>query len=207
MGFLDDLFGGKELESEQGAGKAVPDMPVPFGYKTSWLCVKSDSPEDVMGALGLKNPVPSNWENGLESGVFVSPVLDGYVLVINYGDDIITEDIEGLNDIGQRFTEVQYFSSHRVVEYAAWVKYVNGKMIRGYCWCGDMGEILLNEGEITAEEKALGLDGLIQSTDDDWETAEFADEEHVLQMAAAWGIDTSFSGKQYPESAGWRCTK
>ncbi len=49
-----------------------------------------------MGALGLKNPVPSNWENGLESGVFVSPVLDGYVLVINYGDDIITEDIEGL---------------------------------------------------------------------------------------------------------------
>ena len=58
MGFLDDLFGGKERESEQGAGKAVPDMPVPFGYKTSWLCVKSDSPEDVMGALGLKNPVP-----------------------------------------------------------------------------------------------------------------------------------------------------
>lgn len=208
MGFLDDLLGGKESrDSERRGANAVPDFPVPFGYKTSWLCVKSDSPEDVMGALGLKNPVPSGWEKGIMAGVFVSPVLDGYVLVINYGDDIITEDIEKLNGIARRFPEVQYFSSHRVVEYAAWVKYVNGRMIRGYCWCGDMGEILLNEGEITAEEKALSLDRLMQSTDEDWETAEFADEEHVLQMAAAWGIDTSFSDKQYPKSTGWICGK
>ncbi|MDE7193030.1 MAG: hypothetical protein K2O14_03570 [Oscillospiraceae bacterium] len=205
MGFLDNFVSGKKEPSAGQEGAVIPDKPVPFGYKTSWLCVKSDSPKDVIGALGLENPVPSGWEKGIGSGVFVSPVLDGYVLVINYGDDIITENRGELDRIGACFPEVQYFSSHRVVEYAAWVKYVNGKMIRGYCWCGDMGEILLNEGEITAEEKALGLDGLLQSADDDWETAEFADEEHVLQMAAAWGIDTSFSRKQYPESAGWTC--
>ncbi len=198
------FFGGKK---EKPAGQAVPDLPVPFGYKTSWFCIRSDSPDEVITALGLKDPVPSDWKSGIASGIFVSPVLDGYVLAVNYGDDIITENIEGLNDIGRRFAEVQYFSSHRVVEYAAWVKYVNGMMVRGYCWCGCEGEIYLNEGELTAEEKSLGLHGLLQSTDDDWETAEFADEEHVLQIAAAWGIDTGFSGKRYPESVGWLCKK
>ena len=38
---------------ERGAGVAMPDCPIPFGYKTSWLCVKSDSPEEVISALGL----------------------------------------------------------------------------------------------------------------------------------------------------------
>lgn len=204
MGFLDDLLGGKKPNGGDGA---VPELPVPFGYKTSWLCIRSASPDEVITALGLKDPVPYGWKNGIASGIFVSPVLDGYVLVINYGDDIITEDMQKLNDIGRRFSEVQYFSSHRVADYFAWVKYADGNMVRGYCWCGDMGEVLLNAGEITAEEKALGLDRLLQSSDGDWETAEFADEEHVLQMAAAWGIDTGFSDKQYPESTGWVCRR
>lgn len=206
MGFLNDLFGDKEpQEMERGAGVAMPDCPIPFGYKTSWLCVKSDSPEEVISALGLKDPVLSGWKKGIAAGVFVSPVLDGYILVINYGDDIITEDLERLDVIARQFSEVQYFSSHRVAEYAAWVKYVGGEMLRGYCWCGDEGEIYLNEGEITAEEKALELDNLLQSTDDDWETSKFADEENVLDIAAAWGIDPRFSEKQYPESMGWVC--
>lgn len=203
MGFIDGLFGGKKGRESP----AIPDKPVPFGYKTSWFCIGSNSPEKVIEALGLNDPVPSGWESGLNAGIFVSPVLDGYVLVINYGDDIITENMEELDRIGKCFPEVQYFSSHRVVEYAAWVKYLNGDMVRGYCWCGSDGEIFLNEGEISEEETELGLDNLLQSTDDDWDSAEFADEENVLEIAAAWGIDTSFSKKQYPLSTGWRCTK
>ena len=49
------------------------------------------------------------------------------------------------------------------------------------------------------------MDNLLQSTDDDWETSKFADEENVLDIAAAWGIDPRFSEKQYPESMGWVC--
>ena len=51
MGFLDDLFGGKERESEQGAGKAVPDLPVPFGYKTSFV-LKAILPRTLWGRWG-----------------------------------------------------------------------------------------------------------------------------------------------------------
>lgn len=206
MSFLDGLLGGKKPRgSERDSEAAVPDFPVPFGYKTSWLCVKSNFPEEVISALGLKAPVPSGWEKGIASGVFVSPVLDGYVLAINYGDDIITEDLDRLNAIAKRFPEVQYFSSHRVADYAAWVKYVGGEMVRGYCWCGGEGELYLNVGEMTAEEEAVLPDNLLQSSDDDWETAEFADEENVLDIAAAWGIDPRFSDEKYPKSTGWVC--
>ena len=71
-----------------------PDSPVPFGYKCNWLCVKSDKPMDVIEKLGLKNAEPSNWDKGIEMAYngyrFVSPALDGYVLVVNIGMDMLT---------------------------------------------------------------------------------------------------------------------
>lgn len=68
-----------------GGHTVIPDKPVPFGYKNSWLCVKAGSPEEVIEKIGLKNPRVSTWKDGVYgSGVFVSPVLDGYVLVVGW---------------------------------------------------------------------------------------------------------------------------
>ena len=69
-----------------------PGGPVPFGCKTAWLALRCGSPEPVISALrpGLRQS--ANWTTGLaaaqaQSGgwVFVSPVLDGFVLAVGDG--------------------------------------------------------------------------------------------------------------------------
>lgn len=198
MGFLDKLVGGADN---------VPDTPLRFGYKSTWICVRSSSPEDVIAKLGLKNAVKCSWKYGFEylnEGAFVSPVLDGWVLVIGWGDDIITEAPARLSEVGAMFPEVQYFSSHRVADYYAWVKFVDGVKVRSYCYCGGEGEVYENIGELTPEEKALGLDHLIPSTDADWDEYEFSDEEDVSAVAAGWGIDP-LGVDRYPASTGYFC--
>lgn len=221
MGLFGNLFNGahtaakSENNNAAGGGNSsaetgindIPDTPLPFGYKSTWLCVKSNSAEEVIEKLELKNAVKCNWKSGFESlneGIFVSPVLDGWVLVIGWGDDIITEDPERLDSVGKMFPEVQYFSSHRVADYYAWVKYVGGVKIRSYCYCGGEGEVYENVGELTPEEEELGLTNLIPDSESDWDQYDFADEEHVVAVAAAWGVDT-LKMEKYPPSTGYFC--
>lgn len=188
--------------------EAVPDKPVPFGYKNSWLCIKAGSPEEVIEKMGLKNPRVSSWNDGIYGkygGVFVSPVLDGYVLVVGWEGDILDTDPARLDELAKKFPELQFFSTHRVSDYYVWVKYVGGEMLRGYGYCGGEGEVFLNKGDLTAEETELGLTNLIPDTDADWDSYELADEQNVLDVAAAWGIDTLFHRKTYPESTGFLC--
>lgn len=233
MGFLDDLFsksqkvlnGVKQIQNEvkqfQDATECVqpepvpvstgnePDLPVPFGYKCCWLCVKAGSPEEVIEKLALKNPEPANWDKGIEMAYnnyyFVSPVLDEYVLVVGWGSDIISLAPELLDDSAKKFPELQYFATHRVVDYHAWVKYVDGEMIRGYGYCGCDGVVLLNKGGLTPEEERMGFINLIPDNECDWQQYDSPDEEYVMQIAAAWGVDPSFGTKEYPRSIGFIC--
>lgn len=186
-----------------------PDLPVPFGYKCNWLCVKADSSLEVIEKLGLKNAEPSNWDKGIEMAYngyrFVSPVLDGYILVVNFGMDILTLAPDLLDEKARLFPELQFFVTQRVSEYHAWAKYVNGEMIRGYGWCGCDGTVFLNVGELTGEEKRLGFTNLLPNENVDWKDYDTPDEEYVMELAAAWGIDPSFSTKEYPKSLGYIC--
>ena len=228
MGFLDNLFDGSKSVNSDKKGDAVPenvprsapvlaemtapnqpDLPVPFGYKCSWLCVKSDDPKEVIEKLGLRNPEPANWDKGIEMAYngcdFVSPSLDGYVLVVGWGTDVLTLAPELLEDSARKFPELQYFTTHRVVDYHAWVKYVGGELVRGYAWVGCDGELLMNKGEITPEEERLGFTNLLPSADADWDKYDKPDEDYVLEIAAAWGIDPSFGNKEYQKSMGYIC--
>lgn len=219
MGFLDNLFGGKKPERKieitppkAGAPAAVqadnePDTPVPFGFKASWLCVKADSTETVIEKLGLKNAVKCSWRYGfanLNYGTFISPVLDGWVLVIGWGYDIATEDPARLDEVGSMFAEVQFFSSHRVSDYYTWVRYIGGVKVRAYGWCGGDGEVFANEGKPTAEEVSLGFTNFLPNSEADWDKYDTPDEEAVIKIAAAWGIDTLKLDK-YPASTGFYC--
>lgn len=220
MGFLDKLFGGErknsakpeaavEKNNEPQGIEITPDKPRPFGYKTSWLCIKCDSPEQVISALGLKGAVPANWESGLSqtgNRVFVSPAINGYVLAVGYetfGVRSSAEELSVLGVVAERFGEVQCYVSHRVSEFHAWAKFVKGQLVRAYGWNGSDGMVYLNEGELTPEEQRLGFDSLIQSDDDDWESVEFPDEESVIRIAAAWGINPLFDDRDYSESTGY----
>lgn len=186
-----------------------PDFPVPFGYKCNWLCVKASSSLEVIEKLELKNPEPSNWDKGIEMAYngfrFVSPVLDGYVLVVNYGMDILTLAPELLNEKAKLFPELQFFVTQRVSDYHAWAKYINGVLIRGYGWSGCDGVVFLDEGELTPEEVKLGLTLLPQKNGYDLSEAQFPSEDQVLELAAEWGIDTAFPNSKYEKALGYIC--
>ena len=185
-----------------------PDLPVPFGYKCNWLCVKANSPLEVIEKLGLKNAEPSNWDKGIEMAYngyrFVSPALRGYVLVVNFGMDILSLAPELLDEKAKLFPELQFFVTQRVSDYHAWAKYINGVLMRGYGWSGCDGVVFLNVGEPTPEEVKLGLD-LLPSTEADWSQYKTPDEDYVLELAAEWGIDPAFPKKDYPKSMGYIC--
>lgn len=226
MSFFDRLFGKKTKSAAEPSStepsqtellqiaEMLPDKPRPFGYKTSWICVKSDSSERVIDALGLKNAARSNWEFGLaqtRDRVFVSPPLDGYVLAVGYDTfgimPSVNKELDALKAIAAKFDEVQCYASHRVSDFYAWAKFFKGELVRGYVWNGGDGMVSLNEGELTPEEENLGFDSFIQGNEDDWENVEFPDEENVVEIAAAWGIDPLFEDNDYPEAFGYICDK
>lgn len=187
-----------------------PDAPIPFGYKTSWLAIKADNPESVMDKLGCKDRRVSSWESGFaemfKSGqVFVTPCFDGYVLVLNYDEPVNNMDMSRLQEFAAQFEEVQYFASYRVVDLCCWVKFAGGQLVRSYYYVGDGDEVYWNEGELTAEEKDLGLTSLPYADMDDWDNVTFPDEEHVVRIAGKWGADPLMGKYRDTKSTGYLC--
>ena len=184
-------------ESVTLAETGASEEPVPFGYKTSWFAVRCNDPERVIASLLPLSRQSCDWGNGLalsygESGrVFVSPCLDGFVLVV--GD----VPFYRLRELAQSFEEVQAFFSYRTSDCYSWTKYARGELVRAYT-CLDN---IVDEdfGPLTPEELAPGFDRFSP------DGSEWPDEEDVLSIAAAWGIDTKFEKKTYPPATGWLC--
>ena len=111
----------------------TPDKPTPFGFKVSWFAVKATDPAAVLDALEFGRQCrPTGlpalrlyWDCEIrECWVFVSPPVSGWVLVV--GSSLPYPTSETHYDIGkrfdvlfsrlmQRFDDVQFFGSHRVV--------------------------------------------------------------------------------------------
>ncbi len=170
------------------------DRPMSFGYKCVWIAVREATPIHVAESLGLTGLAPVAWADGVDAAydgrVFVTPPFDGWVLAASTkfpdsggGDhpDHATPFIEALS---QRCGEVQYFGTHRVVEWHAWARAVKGTFLRKFSYVGERGEVLWNDGEPTDVERELrvGVDP------DGSEERPFPDEEHVLATAARWGL-------------------
>jgi len=169
-----------------------PDKPVPFGYKVAWLAIRSEKPREVAEALGLVKIQDSAWSEGLQAAgrgdVFVSPPVQGWVLVVSSslpdaGDGKSTDKCTPLlSRLGKRFPDVQYFATHRVVEYHAWARLKNGVVVRQFAYLGERGEVSWDNGSQTPEEVQLGFKF-------DAEKGFYPDEEDVLHLAEAWSIN------------------
>ena len=166
----------------------TPDKPQSFGFKVLWFAVKATDPASVLDALEFGETTPANWESGLaavfsggaprgdDRWVFVSPAVSGWVLVV--GSSLPYPTIETHDDIGKRFdvlfsrlmkrfANVQFFGSHRVVDFVTWARALNGKPIRIFS-CAQ--EVMVNFGEQAPEEAKLGfvnLGGLSPSEAED----------------------------------------
>ncbi|MBP3609446.1 MAG: hypothetical protein J6J42_03815 [Lachnospiraceae bacterium] len=181
-----------------------PDEPAFLGYKTSWLAVKNSTPEEVMEKLQLGNVQVANWESGLEvrrfGKVFVSPVMDGYVIVSDMEE--LADDVERLRETAGLFDEMLFFATYRIVDLHTWAKFKKGETVRRYYFLGESGEVE-SEGEMTPEERELGFGSYLTSEEDDWETVEFANEDSVMAISKAWGIDPWFESHKGERSTGF----
>ncbi len=205
------LFGACIIEVMMNASEK-PDQPISFGYKCSWLAIKSEHPLDVVAALALRHVRLANWKSGIEAAyageVFISPPLDGWILAVSrnfpwpggaqFGDPCTPF----LRPLAHLFPEVQFLATHRVVETHAWARLVNGTILRQYAYSGESGEILWNVGTPTDEEVALLLkqedrlrafwgpedvDAIVTGD----EPFLMPSESDVMRMAAVWSIDPS----------------
>jgi hypothetical protein len=182
-----------------------PDSPVPFGYKCAWLAIKTEDSQAVAQALGLQNGRKCGWREGIAAAyngeVFVTPPVKGWVLAVSFALPEISEKTRPdqlsplVKTLGKNFVEVQYFGTHRVVEYHGWLRATKGEIVRRYAYLGERGETLCDEGERTEEETKLGLI---------YNESKFPDEQHVMKLAGAWSIDpTSLDELKLEKSVGY----
>jgi hypothetical protein len=176
---------------EPGMGLEPENIPVPFGYKTSWLAGETDDTEGVVKALGLRHAEQACWSKGLYKGTFVAPSILGWTLVEGVRPEAGAPlFVAFLEDLSRRFGEVQYFGTHRVVDYHAWAKAVDGRLLRSYAWLGERGQVLQDVGQRTPEEEELGFRFVDRTTvEGDWEGVEFPREEDVMRIAGRWSLN------------------
>ena len=203
-----------------------PDEPQSFGFKINWLAVRTEDGRAVADALALTSVKQANWRAGLAGAagvrraggpvlVFVAPPIDGWTLVIGgalpYPNDvggsaaatrIGRQFRQTLLALAGRFDDVQFFGSHRVMDFAAWAKAKDGAVLRVFSWVGADGVVLANEGPQTVEERRLRLldlsgrdplaaaDHIFERLEDEDEKAA-PDEEDVLRLAGHWSLDPS----------------
>jgi hypothetical protein len=206
-------------QAQGGAGMAMsdlsssPDLPQAFGYKMTWLAVRSENTEAVFDALALTQKTVANWETGIQfsygyqSGqsqtpVFVTPPVDGWTLVLTGlglaadGDASIAR-LEGLlRQMSGSFGEVHYYGSYRVVGYVAWYKAESGEISRGFSFAD--GSLYANVGPTTTAETEAGYFDMTGMTEDAlWETIlslpeednSFFNEEDPMKIAGKWSVN------------------
>lgn len=188
--------------------RVEPDPPSPFGYKMAWLALRTRNTERVLSVLGLAGAEPANWESGIgtvydetlgEHRVFVSPPVDGWTFVVGLalpypvGRTFHDKCTPLLLDTAEAFEEVQYFFTYPLIDFFAWARLVDGKLVRAFA-IGDEG-IVWNKGKATREEKALGLKlfelrGVRDRKGDaGGELILHPTEEHVMRLARQWSVD------------------
>jgi hypothetical protein len=147
-------------KAREFASAGFQEQACAFRWPGSWLAIKSRSPLAVQSALGLHNPKPCSWIQGLagEEKLFIAPPVKGWILVIGSGLPEPSDDVDVcfrfLLELSRKLGQVQFFSASRVLHYHAWVKADGGRIVRAYAWAG---KTLWMQGPRTMAEKDLGL--------------------------------------------------
>lgn len=201
----------------------VPDGPCAFGCGMAWLAVRSEDASEVVEALRLEQPSACNWNSGIgavyddwigASRVFVSPPVEGWVFAVGLalphplGSGFIDKCTPMLVDLGGRFAEAQYFFSYPPIDYYAWAKVRDGRLVRAFAVSDD--GIVWNKGRPSREERSLGLKlfelrGVRgRKGDAGGEIILHPTEDHVLRLASRWSIDpTTLNEAHAPSGLGF----
>lgn len=185
----------------------TPDRAKPFGYRMSWLAVKSADTAAVIEALGLDGATVANWNSGIgtiyddrlsDDFVFVSPPVKGWTFIAGVplphpvGPAFTDKLTPLLLRLSERFADVQYFASFPIIDLFGWARVHKGKVVRVFV-ISESG-VVLDRGRLTAEEKVLGLRlfdlrGIKgRKGDAGGAIVLYPTEEQVLRLASAWSL-------------------
>lgn len=175
----------------------IPFQPVPLRRPTRWLAIRSRDMQAVQLALGLHQPRPCSWSEGLLSAqkLFIAPPINGWTLVFGAGLPLPDDDVDVcyrfLRELSRKLGHVQFFQADPVVQHHAWAKLESGRVVRAYAWAGTT---LWNQGVKTSAEIALRMNCFGYGENpgsDDWAVADHlvANVEKVPQLAHRWSLD------------------
>jgi hypothetical protein len=165
-----------------------------------WLAVKSCNPRAVASALGLRNPKPCSWLEGLagDEKVFIAPPVKGWILVMGTALLDPSEDVDAcyrfILDLSRQLGQVQFFTGNRLSRDHGWVEANGGRVVRAYAWAG---KTLWNQGPRTPGEEQLGLKCYeyaepAQQTPLGQPDVFVTNVEKVPLLAAHWGFDPAW---------------
>lgn len=182
--------------------------PVPFGNKMCWLAIKNASATQLVKDLDIIAPTATDWQEGIQAVyqdfqqelmnnmVYLTPDINGWTFIIGYSlpsPEPETADIllELLAYLSSKYKIALGFGTNRISEHHHWIKFVNGKLIRGFA-CSE-GTLLLNEGKPTQEESFIDFSDIINIQNPDFNGdvnfENLPDETTVLKIAQLWSIN------------------
>jgi hypothetical protein len=184
-----------------------------FQCPARWLAVRSGNPLLVQAALGLHNPTPCSWEEGLSAAhdrrLFISPPIRGWVLIMGTNLPEPNEDVDKcyrfVLELSRKLGQVQFFSVNRAVNHHAWVQADQGAIVRAYAWAG---RTVWNQGNATRAEMELGLRCFTYGEGE--ERIDFGrpdpaalNTERLTLLAARWSVDpTAIDPRMLRENQG-----
>ncbi|MDX2257342.1 MAG: hypothetical protein NW205_00345 [Hyphomicrobiaceae bacterium] len=186
----------------------VPDRPLAFGSGMAWLAVRTEDGMAVASQLGIPAVQLANWNSGLgtiyderlgAARLYITPPVKGWTFVVGLslphpvGPAFVDKLSPLLLKLGSAFPDVQYYFAYPAIDYFAWARVANGKIVRAFA-VSDAG-IVWNKGKISKEERALGL-RLFElrgvkgrSGDAGGELVLYPTEPHVFEIARGWSVD------------------
>ena len=187
------------------------DSPEDFGYKMTWMAVKTDDKQGLAEQIGLHSVQATNWASGItnayKNGIYITPQIGEWTLIL--GNTLIdsqdsndfTELENLLNHLSKTYGEAQFFGTHRVVEYHHWMRSVNGEIQRAYAYIGESGETLQSTGNLTPVETELNLYNSLEEDPNpdayyEDEYYEYPDEDFVMKMAEYWSVNPNQLSKR-----------
>ncbi|MGP5513835.1 hypothetical protein [Psychrobacter alimentarius] len=175
----------RKIDEPASSNPSIEDEPLSgFGYKINWymipeseLIAKNWTILDLANAMNVQEQQPMSWNDGVSFGykylndkekqIYISSAFDGWIYVIHS----IESRLDLLDNVVANFYA---FGSYRVVDFIAWKQVENSEIVRHFAYAD--GEVLVNIGSQTPEEKYLGFVDLSELSNVDATEAMFSDE-------------------------------
>lgn len=177
--------------------------PIPmyvFGQPRRWMAFRTRNMGVVRNALGVTNAEVCSWEQGLskatERNLFITPPIRRWILVFGHYLPNPSDDIDAfyklMRNVSTEVGEVQFFCLDAVVHEHAWVRLIDGNVVRSYVWADS---VLWNEGKPSSAELSLRMHsfGYADQVDEESLTDLNRKLEHNVEylhaLAARWSLD------------------